>query len=279
MSFHNGHCLSRARPRCPTHLAFLSVFVVCCWAPLVGAAETKATLGREAQDLSLPPPFSFAPSPFVFPDPNNQAKVEKRLQTLLKSFSFIQQAKVILSPTQEGPLRAHIIVQLRARQPLTIPALQALLAALVEATPELSPQGLNILTPQGQILVRQGQIQMLAAPTLAPSAYWSWMSGLIVVGGGLGLVGFLWWRRKKGVPKASVDNMILDYKYKLIQELRQERPEICGVLIAAASPRAARWLRRECQKAEVPYVLPTQPVAPTIVALISQTLQERLKNQ
>lgn len=265
-----------ARPGSHALRVFLAVFGVCCWAPLAWAAEPAASPAQPAQDISLPAPFSFAPSPFVFPD--HKASVEKRLQTLIKSFRFVQQAKVILSPTSAGQFQAYIIMQTRRSEPLSQEALHTLTAALAEATPELPPQGLNILTPQGQFLVRQGQIQEYAAPPVPRPAPWPWASGILLGGGGLGLWGFLWWRRKNKAQRALLDIVIWDYRYRLIQELRQERPEVCGVLIAAASPRAARWLKRECQKAQVPYVLPQKPVTPAIVALITEALYERLSN-
>lgn len=269
----------RIRERCARGLLVVSLYLLVV-APqatqvLAGPAVARATPAAAPGSATPPNPFSFAPAPFALPVAN--AALDRQLTTLLRGFRSIQRSEVLLSGEAGRNLSAQIVVQLRPGETLDPRMLHSLVQLILGAIPGLAPERLNIASADGGMLVTRGQVQAqrpedAVAPLgpLLPVA----LAGTALVTA-LGVAAVLR-RGRRRQPDDPLDALILRDGGRLAGLLQCERPEVRGLVVSLAGPRAARRLLRELGRRHIEVELPTRPTDTRVARTLVHELQERL---
>lgn len=256
----------QSRERCAWGLS-----VICCYLGLLTGAAAVA--GPPAAG-STPPPFSFAPTPFALPVAS--ASLDRQITGLLRGFGPIQRSEVLVSGDAGRDLSVQIIVQLRRGERLDAVALANLVQLILSAVPGLQASRLNIAASDGQMLVRGGQplVQAAPPPVFSPPLLLLGVLVLVAVGATAGLLAFS--RGRKRAPVEPLDQLILEQGGQLARALRHERPELCGVIVDLAGPRAARRLERQLRAERITTARPSRAPDARVRGVLVRELQERL---
>ena len=219
-------------------------------------------------------PFQFAPTPFALPVAN--ATLDRQLTSLLRGFRSIQRSEVVLSGEAGHDLSAQIVVQLRAGATLDEATLQSLMQLILSAVPGLAPERLNIASGDGRMLVAQGRIP----PPLDTPGAWPVPPHLIAVFVGavllIALALTLASRARRRGADEVLDRLILRHERQLVRLLRDERPEVGGLVVSLAGPGAARRLERRLRVQQVPVKRPGFAADPRAARAVVNDLHERL---
>ncbi len=269
----------RIRGRCARGLFVASLYLVAVGSQaahvLAGPAIMSATPPAAVGSAAPPSPFSFAPAPFALPVAN--AALDRQLTALLRGFRPIQKSEVLLSGEAGRDLSAQIVVQLRPGETLDPRTLQSLVQLILGAVPGLAPERLNIASADGRMLVTRGQAQAerrgdATAPLgpLLPSALAA--AALVIA---LGVAAALR-RGRRRQPDDPLDALILRDGGRLAGLLQGERPEVRGLVVRLAGPRAARRLQRELGRRQVEVGLPKRPTDARVARALASELQGRL---
>ncbi|MCE5239321.1 hypothetical protein LLH23_12640 [bacterium] len=269
----------RIRERCARGLLVASLYLIVVGSQttqvLAGPAVTRTTPAAAPSSATPPNPFSFAPAPFALPVAN--AALDRQLTALLRGFRPIQKSEVLLSGEAGRDLSAQIVVQLRPGETLDLRTLQSLVQLILGAVPGLAPERLNIASADGRMLVTRGQVQAerrgdVTAP-LGPLLPGALVGTALVIAVGVAAVLRRGWRRQ---PDDPLDALILRDGGRLAGLLQGERPEVRGLVVSLAGPRAGRWLQRELGRRQVEVGLPTRPTDARVARALVHELQERL---
>lgn len=226
---------------------------------------------QEPLRSGVPSPLQFSPSPFALP--THKPSLDSQLTALLKRFDAIASGEVVVSGDPGGDLSLQIVVEPQAGARLDAQTLESLVSLIVFAAPGLAPERLNIAASDGRMLVRQGAV-VEEAPHRAPSQ--DLLNPPLLAAVALTLFFAGWWvlRQRRPWDSDGLNDLVLRRHRQVARWLRDERPEMAGLVLSALGPGAAGRLRRSLRAEGAPHTPPGSP-QPAAQQVIRQMLVER----
>jgi len=253
------------------HATFVWLILAGC---LPALAAPPAAAPPPAPSVVPAAPFEFAPMPL--PLPAAGATQHKQVAALLRGFEPVQRAEVLFSGEAGKDLALQAVIKCRPGRTLDAAALQALAQLICAGVPGLAPERLNVATSDGRLLIVGGKVQPLA---LAPSPLSGSRGLLLLLALAVGAGAWALWRLRGGTPRAdeeTLEALIALQPRPLARLLRQERPEMAGLILSAVEPRLARRLQQALRAERIAAKLPPHQPEPAAAQAAARLLYERL---